>query len=112
MSHSSTWHRLVDAIKPLRPAVRVKWSGDSEPTRWEPWIIISSVSYLETGTLGPVPFREVEWVEIDLGHRSTRGCIVEPDRGDWSDSVIEALRSADVPFAVVDGYVRVVGNNS
>lgn len=112
MSRPSTWHRLVDAIQPLRPAVRVKWTGDSEPTRWEPWIIISSVSYLETGTLGPVPFGEVEWVEVDPRLRNIDGRLVACDRTDSSESVLAALKDVDLCISVVDGNIRIVANDA
>jgi len=112
MLHNSTWHRLVDAIKPFRPAVRVKWSGDTEPTVWGPWVIISSVSYLETGNLGPVPFREVEWVEIDLARQGVSGRLVESGSAKWRESVLAALTDAGLSFPVVDNKIRVIANDA
>jgi hypothetical protein len=108
MPHASTWHRFVDAIKPFHPAVRVKWSGDTEPTVWEPWVIIPSASYLETGTLGPVPFREVEWVEIDLTRRNVSGRLVESESIEWRESVLAALVSAGLSFPVLSNKIRVI----
>ena len=112
MPRPSTWHRFVEAIQPFHPAVRVKWSGDSEPTKWEPWIIISSISYLETGTLGPVPFCEVEWVEVDLCRRSIDGRLVESEGTEWRESVLTALTDADLPLSVVSDRIRVIANDA
>jgi len=112
MSSTSTWHRLVGVIKPLSPAVRVKWAGNAEPTVWEPWINISSVSYIETGTLGPIPFREVEWVEVDLARKNLRGRLVESESAEWRESVIAALENAGLSYSVVSDKIRVIANET
>lgn len=72
--------------------------------------MISSRSYLETGNLGPVPFREVEWVEIDLTHRAVRGRLVGLDSNEWRESVLSALSNANLPFSVVDNNIRLIAN--
>ncbi len=57
------WPNVVETIRIHRPAVRVKWSGDDDVPQWNPWIIISTDGYIETGSTGPVSFRDVEWLE-------------------------------------------------
>ena len=73
------WTAVVAAIRELKPAVRVKWAGDEKPTPWEPWVTVTNEDYLETGSLGPVPFAEVEWVEIDP-RKDGRGQLVDVDQ--------------------------------
>ena len=90
------WPALVAAIREFRPAVRMKWSGDDDQPPWEQWIIVPVPSYLETGQVGPVPFREVEWVEIDpLGRE---------------EEVSHALSVASIPFSRVGHVFRVTAN--
>jgi hypothetical protein len=109
MSTAFIWPRLLEAIGPLRPAVRVKWLGDAEPTKWEPWIIIPSDSYLETGTMGPVPFREVEWVEVDPARTNVKGRLVVAEGADRRDSLIAALEDARLNWSLVDDKIRLFG---
>lgn len=33
---------------------------------WQSWVICPVNGYLETGHLGPVPVREVEWLDVSL----------------------------------------------
>jgi hypothetical protein len=101
------WSALINAIRELRPAVRVNWSGDAEPTQWEPWLIQSSRSYLETGSLGPVPFDEVEWLEIDASRKNERGRLVAFDQ---RQAIAAALTDASVPFETVGGSLRITGH--
>jgi hypothetical protein len=101
------WPALVAAIRDLKPAVRMKWSGDDDLPPWEPWIIVSSVSYLETGRVGPVPFNEVEWVELDPSRRNERGRLINSDQ---KDEVYSALKTASVAFEVTDGVFRITAD--
>jgi hypothetical protein len=108
MSNISTWHKLVETIKPIRPAIRVKWSRDKEPTGWNPWIIIPSDSYLETGGLGPIPFREVEWIEIDPTHKAVRGQLISSESSDFRASIVAALTNAGIRYSVMGENFRVM----
>jgi len=57
----------------------VKWSGSSEPTGWDPWIIIPSTNYIETPSIGPIAFRDIAWIEIDFGQQNQQGHLVESE---------------------------------
>src|SRR4051812_43647898 len=96
-----TWTALVAAIRELKPAVRVKWTGDDEPTPWEPWLIVTHESYLETGSMGPVPFADIEWVEIDPIRNTRRGRLVADQSDDISRSLSRALVNSHIAFKVV-----------
>lgn len=101
------WLELVQAIRDLRPAVRMKWSGDDVPSRWEPWVIVPIEGILETGNMGPVPFSEVEWVEIDSRLKNDRGSLVAADQ---IDDLIRALDGASIGYEVTEGVFRVTTN--
>src|SRR5262245_44705608 len=100
------WDDLVRSIESFRPAVRVKWSGDDMPTEWEPWLIVPVPSYLETGRLGPVPFREVEWVEIDPAYENVRGRLVPAESIERRHLLIAAVNGVGLHYTLADGKLR------
>ena len=102
-----TWAALVAAIRELKPAVRVKWTGDEQATPWEPWLIVPHENYLETGSMGPVPFAEVEWVEVDPRRKNGRGRLVDADQ---SLDVSRALLDSQIAFKRVDGVYRIAAD--
>ncbi len=70
------WEKVVSTIQRYRPAVRVKWIGDPDVPDWAPWVLIPIDGYIETGRMGPVPFRDVEWIEIDASKTAKNGFFV------------------------------------
>lgn len=82
----------------------MKWSGDEDPSPWEGWVIIPVNGYLETGRAGPVPFREVEWVEIDSRQKNGGGRLVVADQ---TDELIRALEKASIDYQITDGVFRI-----
>ena len=58
-------------------------------TEWQPWVICPVPGYVETGSLGPVPVLEVEWLDVSLNDR---------DGGDISDSITATLDAAGIAF--------------
>jgi hypothetical protein len=106
MANRLPWADLVTVISTFRPVERVKWSGDDEPSPWEDWIRVSSVSYLETGHMGPVPFREVEWVEIDPRLRNSNNRRVIADEEQWHNELRTALARADLVYSLIDEKLR------
>lgn len=101
------WSKLVEAIRDLQPGVRMKWSGDDEPPPWERWLLVPVVGYLETGRIGPVPFREVEWVEIDPRWKNERGRLVVAAQ---ADELVRALENASVNYRMINGVFRITAD--
>ncbi|MEL6382745.1 MAG: DUF6678 family protein, partial [Cyanobacteria bacterium J06626_18] len=62
--NNTRWRQLTDNVKGLPLRSRIKWVFEPEPTTWGTWSIPTN-GYLEHDGLGPVPFREIEWLEID-----------------------------------------------
>ena len=67
------WYKIVDTIQRYKIALRIKWAGDCDEPEWAPWVIIPTDGYIETGGMGPIPFRDVEWIEIDVSMISEKG---------------------------------------
>jgi hypothetical protein len=61
--------------------------------------------------MGPVPFREVDWVEVDPARMNVKGRLVAADGADRRDSLIAALAGAHLNWALVDDKIRLSGMN-
>lgn len=61
----SYWSPLCKLVSELRCWVRVAWREGSSTKEgdWGQMLIIPTTGYLE-GPSGPMPFRDVEWVEV------------------------------------------------
>ena len=86
--------------------VRVKWSRDFEPSQWADVIYIPTSRYLETGFLGPVPMREVEWVEVDTIEIRYVGRLVRELRIDHADNLIQVCREKAIKFQQIEQFLR------
>ena len=93
------WQMAVDALRDQGFRFRIKWSGDDEESAWQPWVICPVPGYIESGSLGPVPVREVEWLEVSRQDRHG---------ADKSDSIEAALNGAGIAFSHHSDGVRVV----
>lgn len=101
------WVRAVDVLKTFHLLTRVQWSGDTEPTSWEHSLFIPTSGYLETGSLGPVPWQAIQWIEVDTVEECHIGRLVPPKKIDHSDSLINALDNAGLPFVRIDRVIRI-----
>jgi|LakMenE18May11ns_1017448.scaffolds.fasta_scaffold9689307_1 hypothetical protein len=70
------WYKIVDTIQRYKIALRIKWAGDCDEPEWAPWVIIPTDGYIETGGMGPIPFRDVEWIEIDTSRFNKNGRLI------------------------------------
>lgn len=67
------WESIVEVIQRHSLAVRIKWNGDSDDPEWASWAIIPTKGYIEISTIGPIAYRDVEWIEIDVSMISEKG---------------------------------------
>jgi hypothetical protein len=88
--------------------VRVKWSRDCKPTRWENSVFILTSRYLETDSLGPVPMREVEWVEVNTIEIRYIGRLLRDLRIDHADNLIETCNKKAIKFEQIEQILRFV----
>lgn len=66
---SDYWKSVVETLRDRGCRFRVKWVTDENMSDWQPWLICPVEGCLETGTLGPVPVAEVEWLDISNVNR-------------------------------------------
>ena len=96
--HNAYWQAVVEALQDRGFRFRVKWSGNEEMTAWQPWLICPVPGYVETGSLGPVSIREVEWLDVSFHDRAG---------ADQSDSIIAVLGAACIPFSKTPDSIRI-----
>ena len=99
------WEKVVITIQRFRPAVRIKRTGDSSVPEWAPWAIIPTDGYIETGSMGPVAFREVEWIEIDASKTSENGLLIPCIE---MKKVVDQIRNECESFAFEGLIARIV----
>lgn len=60
---------LLEAFPKMRSAkVRVKLLKDDEPTEWSAWLTCPVQGYLELDQYGPVPTKDIEWLEVRISY--------------------------------------------
>jgi hypothetical protein len=58
---------VADVAKRYGRRSRLKLRREEEPEPWGNWLIVPTPGYLEAECCGPWAWREVEWVEVDVG---------------------------------------------
>lgn len=90
---------------------RLKWLFQEELTAWSFWNI-PVAGYIEYGDLGPIAFREIEWLEIDAVEHRRVGALI-PDRDkDRSGVLEEVCKQCRVALSVNDTVFRIWGYKS
>ncbi len=105
-SEDDLWSSLMDVLEQFDLLTRVKWSKNDIPSEWEKVLFMPTSGYLEAPRLGPVPCREVEWLEIDSLELKHRGRLVPPQEINRSEALCNALRNANIPFVQMDNVIR------
>ena len=91
---------------PLR--CRVKWIFQTEPAAWG-GLSTPVKGYIEPSNLGPIPLREVEWLELDSMEHQRRGVLVADLEIDRSDDIEAALTECRLAFSKESKIYRVFG---
>ncbi|GAA4507672.1 hypothetical protein GCM10023172_38640 [Hymenobacter ginsengisoli] len=97
---------LVDIIQAAKCTARIKIKGRLDASSWS-WIIIPVPSYIELGSVGPWPVRDVEWVEINPVTMEHTGRLIPPKRIDNIAQIEEGLRQANIDYTTLDGIVHI-----
>jgi hypothetical protein len=100
------WSCVIDTLKIFPCKTRVKWSKISEPTIWEDRVFIPTSHYVETGTLDPVPMREVEWIEVDTIEIRYIGRLVADRRIEHMADLMQAFEEKAIPFQQIGQLLR------
>ncbi|ROU09296.1 DUF6678 family protein [Lysobacter enzymogenes] len=105
------WDAIVALIRELRLKARVKPRGSPPPPEWTTFLIVPTRSYVESSGCGPVPFREVEWIEIDPVRITERGRLVPPAVENLAGELLSRLTALGVQVQGGEGAkVRVMGS--
>jgi hypothetical protein len=90
----------------FRLDTRAKFKHEETPSKWG-WFIIPTAGYVESSAYGPVPTREVEWVEIDPIEQQHLGQRVPPQILDHTPALLQQLAAYNIPSQVVEGRIRI-----
>jgi hypothetical protein len=85
---------------------RAKFKQADTPSKWG-WFIVPTAGYVESSAYGPVPSREVEWVEIDPIEQRRIGRLVPPLIIDHTPALLQQLTVHGIPAQVIEGRIRI-----
>ena len=108
-SNNTRWKNFTASkILKLPLQFRIKWIFRDTAASWGR--LFSPVDgYLEQGDLGPIPFREIEWLEIDPIQRKSRGILLTNLEIDHSKDIGGILTECQQTFLKRDKIYRVFG---
>lgn len=107
---SSYWSPLFELRSQLRCWVRVAWKEgtSTQEGEWGQLLIMSVQGYLE-GPSGPVPLRDVEWVEVSTC-RIKGGVAGRPwQMIDAKDEILAGLRETQLSWELLESSWSVQG---
>jgi hypothetical protein len=85
---------------------RTKFRQEHTPSRWG-WFLVPVPGYVESSAYGPLPIREVEWVEIDPIKQQHIGRLVPPKFIDYTVELLQQLAVHGVSAQVIEGRIRI-----
>ena len=86
---------------------QTKFKHKETPSKWG-WFLVPTPGYVESSAYGPVPSREVEWVEIDPIEQRHIGRLVPPLIIDHTPALLQQLAIHGIPAQVVEGRIRIL----
>lgn len=95
--NQTKWAKVLPRLDPKLVQIRLKWLFASSPGNWSNQYLLPVDGYFEEPRRGPVPFREIEWLELrteDLG------------------GLEATLNDMNVPFSKEDDCLKIWGYSS
>ena len=62
--NNTKWNKLFNALFINKPEIQLKWLFEEDPYSWTKTYLVPSTNYFEVTSLGPIPYREIEWIRI------------------------------------------------
>lgn len=90
----------------FRLDTRTKFKHEETPSKWG-WFLVPTTGYVESSAYGPVPTREVEWVEIDPIKQKYIGRRVPPQIIDHTPALLQQLVEYGIFPQMVEGRIRI-----
>lgn len=98
--NDTKWLKLANSFGDGMRA-RMKLITENESDAWHVMTLAASERYLDGASYGPVPFIEIEWIDIRICHENQR----------FSDSM-KVIQDLKLPHAVTNDFVRVFAHVS
>ena len=107
-ANSTRWSNFLYEIVDLHLQSRIKHIFSENPTNWNRWILPVK-NYIEHLELGPIPFSEIEWLEIDTKKENHRGVLIPSEIVDFKEEVNNALRNSKLNGESEGKYLKIWG---
>jgi hypothetical protein len=91
----------------FRIHTRAKLKQAAEPSAWATWFLMPVPGYIEASSYGPVPRREIEWIELDPVEQRLIGRLVPLHHIDHTPQLLQHLAAQEVRFQLVRGRIRI-----
>lgn len=99
---------VIDKLTASFPiATRAKLRNHDTPSAWSQWFILPVPGYIEASSYGPVPKREIEWIELDPVETWHIGRLVPPKHIDHTPAIYQQLQSEGIAMQMVGGLIRI-----
>lgn len=96
---------LTDFLRQLHCQVRLKHKAYKMPEGWAGGIGLPVRGYIEL--IGPWPFKEVEWLEINPIVTEHIGRLVKPRQHNYLKDIIAHLNSRGINHSVNERMIRI-----
>ncbi len=95
--NQTKWAKVLPELDRKLVQIRLKWLFAQSPGNWSSQYFLPVDGYFEDSRQGPVPFREIEWLELRTGDLVA----------------LEAtLNGLNVPFSKQDDFLKIWGYSS
>lgn len=95
--NNTKWSSLLPVLKDIALKIDVKWLLQDEPNGWTTQYLIPSPTYFEPLPLGPITFREIEWI------------LIAPVNVELANRQLKILKT---PFTAEGDFLKVWGYSS
>ncbi len=103
-STNEYWSAAISILRAFPCYCRVKWLHD-DVTDWQHPVSSPVPGYIEVGSLGPVPMREVEWVEVQSTETQYRGRLVGDRLVDHSSALRARFADSSLRYeSIAQGF--------
>jgi len=108
----STLDQIAELLREMPSDVRVKLIDEKKEREWAQVIFAPVDGYIEGGGTGPVPMREVEWIDIKRIEMKHIGRLVPNRPVDHTEMIQAALEKNGANFKVLEDVIRIYHQKS
>jgi hypothetical protein len=99
--------KIVEIIGSLNLRCRIKASDDDDVSDWSEKIWSPVPSCFELFSCGPVPIRQIEWLDIDPVVTTKKGRLLPEMKEDKRDALVSALTKQKIKFEDLGAFIRI-----